>query len=250
MTIALDRHNATSLYEQIAAKLRAEIDAGAFEPSGRLPSEAELTKRFDVSRVTVRLALDVLVHDGAVERRQGKGTYVAGRRLRHELNTLLSFHEALAAQGVDARIETLSCERGTLPPKLALGGSRRREGLVLRRLHLAGTEPVALATSYLPLSLQAVDWRGSAPRPVYAVLESELGITVQRADLTIRASAADATVAALLRLPEGAPLLEMVRDSFDQDGHCTDHAIFQIRPERYEFSLSSMSRVRLGDRAT
>jgi GntR family transcriptional regulator len=247
MTIALDRRNATSLYEQLAARLRADIDAGAFDPSGKLPSESELVDRCGVSRVTVRLALDLLVHEGAVERQQGKGTYVSGRRLRHPLNTLLSFHEALLAQGLDARMSTLSCRREPVPASLRRPfGPDVGDCLVLRRLHAAGEEPVALATSYLPIELEAVDWYAIPARPVYAVLEATLGTTVQRAELAIRAGAADAAVAAVLGLSAGSPLLELARDSFDAEGRFIDHALFQIRPERYEFSLSSTSRVRLG----
>jgi GntR family transcriptional regulator len=247
MNTVLDRNNATPLYEQLAAQLRAEIEAGQFDPSGKLPSESELVNSCGVSRVTVRLALDLLAREGAVERQQGKGTYVSGRRLRHPLNALLSFHEALLAQGVEARISTVSCRREPVPQALhGLFGADSEACLVLRRLHSAGAEPVALATSYLPIALETVDWDATPPRPVYAVLEATLGITVQRADLSIRASAADAAVANVLGLATGSPLLEMERDSFDDEGRWRDHSLFQIRPERYEFSVSSASRMRLG----
>ena len=247
MNAALDRNNASPLYEQLAARLRAEIQAGQFDPSGKLPSESELVNSCAVSRVTVRLALDLLAQEGAVERQQGKGTYVSGRRLRHPLNTLLSFHEALLAQGVQACMSTLSCQRAPVPQALhGLFGAASEACLVLRRLHSVGTEPVALATSYLPISLETVDWYAAPQRPVYAVLEAALGITVQRADLSIRASASDAAVAEVLALTTGSPLLEMVRDSFDDEGRWRDHSLFQIRPERYEFSVSSASRMRLG----
>lgn len=247
MNAVLDRNNATPLYEQLAAQLRAEIEAGRFDPSGKLPSESELVNSSGVSRVTVRLALDLLAREGAVERQQGKGTYVSGRRLRHPLNALLSFHEALLAQGVDAHMSTVSCRREPVPQALqGLFGADSETCLVLRRLHCVGTEPVALATSYLPLALETVDWDATPQRPVYAVLEATLGIAVQRADLSIRASAADAAVAKVLGLATGSPLLEMARDSFDDEGRWRDHSLFQIRPERYEFSVSSASSMRLG----
>ena len=247
MNKVLDRHNATPMYEQLAAQLRADIDAGKSDPSGRLPSESELVDAYGVSRVTVRLALELLAREGTVERRQGKGTFVSGRRLRHPLNTLLSFHEALLAQGVEARIATVSCRRGPVPDLLrGLFGPDDDACLVLRRLHSVGAEPVALATSFLPIALEAVDWNAMPQRPVYALLEATLGITVHRADLTIRAGSADSMVAKELGLAEGSPLLEMARDSFDGEGRWRDHSLFQIRPERYEFSVSSASRMRLG----
>lgn len=81
--MTLVRDDATSLYEQIATTLRDEIEQGVYEPTGKLPSEAQLSERFQVSRVTVRLALDRLADARIVERKQGKGTFAAKQRLRH-----------------------------------------------------------------------------------------------------------------------------------------------------------------------
>src|SRR5271166_1465546 len=113
------RDNSTSLYRQIAGRLRQEILGGAFEPSGRLPSEAAIGDRFCVSRVTVRLALDILTQDGLIERRQGKGAFVAGRGVRHELDRLQSFHESLRAQGLAATMKLVSVETRRPSPDVA-----------------------------------------------------------------------------------------------------------------------------------
>ena len=64
--MTLVREDATSLYAQIAATLRDEMDRGVYEPTGRLPSENELGERFSVSRVTVRLAVGCLADEGLV----------------------------------------------------------------------------------------------------------------------------------------------------------------------------------------
>ncbi len=69
---------------------------------------------------------------------------------------------------------------------------------------------------------------------------------MQRAELAIRASAAGAATAEVLELSVGAPLLELARDSFKAEDCFSGHALVLIRPERYEFSLSSTSRVKLG----
>ena len=243
----LERQNASSLQEQIAAHLLREIDDGAYEPSGRLPSEADLVTRFGVSRVTVRLALGRLEGDGTIERRQGKGSYARGKRIRHELDTLLSFHEALKAQGLAPTLRTLSHERVPVPDALAGAfGARTRRCLQVRRLHLVAGEPVALATSLLPAALHDIDWDAAAATPLYAILDARLGLKVVRAEISIRAESLAAGAAALLGLPNGAPALAMRRASFTAESALCDHTVFLIRPESYEFCLNSASSARLG----
>lgn len=249
--MGLDRQNASSLQEQIAQSLRREIDDGAYEPTGKLPSEAELMARFGVSRVTVRLALARLDDAGVIERRQGKGSYAAGKRIRHELDTLLSFHESLKAQGLDSTMRTLSHELQPLPADLkGVFGARARQCLVVRRLHEVGAEPVALATSVLPAALADIAWDDTATTPLYAILDAHLGLKAARAEISIRAEALDAPAAALLGLAPGAPALAMRRASFAADGRLCDRTIFLIRPERYEFCLNSATSARLGSLKT
>lgn len=76
----LDTNNAVPLYEQLRMALRERLENGVIAPGERLPSEAELCQKYGVSRITVRRAVDELVEEGVLERRQGKGTFVAQKR--------------------------------------------------------------------------------------------------------------------------------------------------------------------------
>jgi GntR family transcriptional regulator len=238
--MTLDRDNATALYAQIAELLKQEIAAGAYEPSGRLPSEQELVQRFGVSRVTVRLALGALEEQRLVERKQGKGTYARGKRIRHGLDTLVSFHQTLKNMGLAARIRFIRQQREALPPALRSNWSEdSNECLAVTRLHLVDGEPIALGSSQLPLALEGCDWQARDLPPIYLLIESRLQLTIARADIAVRAAAADALTAEHLQIPLHAPVLVMERHSFASDGRCCDHTWFHIRPERYEFVLST-----------
>ncbi|SMC29611.1 GntR family transcriptional regulator [Andreprevotia lacus DSM 23236] len=244
----LSRHNVTSLYQQIASTLQAEINAGRFEPSGKLPSEAELVVRFAVSRVTVRQALARLTDDGVVERKQGKGTYASGKRIRHGLDTLSGFFDALVAQGITPQMRLLDKKRVPVPPALQglFGGAT--ECLQLTRLHLVDGEPVALACSHLPAAVDALSWEYAEQHATYTLLANSLGQPVDQADLAIRAQAAEREQARLLGVKTNSPLLVMARVSHLADGSVCDHTVFYIRPERYEFVVSSASGARLSNR--
>jgi GntR family transcriptional regulator len=236
----LIRENIASLYEQIASLLREEIQQGRFEPTGKLPSEAALCLRFGVSRVTVRLALARLEQEGTVARKQGKGTYAAGKQLRHGLDQLRSFHESLLQQGLQAKMRLLSREIVDAPGgALSVMGDEEGRCLRLLRLHLSDGVPLAVGRSYLPLLMDAVDRERMERTPSYAILQELTGQAVARADLVIKVGQADAELAPALEVAEGAPLLVMERSSYFADGACCDRSQFYIRPERYEFVIKT-----------
>lgn len=235
----LARENATSLYAQIANRLLEEIEAGHYEPSGRLPSEAQLGERFEVSRVTVRLALDKLVAEGHIVRRQGKGSYAAGKQVRHGLDSLRSFHESLRLQGLDASMRLLDKQRVATPATLRERFGGAPQLCQLRRLHLVDAQPVALGISYLPDALNTASWDEVAQQPAYSLLDTLLGQAPVRADMAISAQAADAALAEVLQTQPGDALLVLTRSSYFESGACCDQSSFYIRPERYAFVLSS-----------
>jgi GntR family transcriptional regulator len=236
---ALDRTNVTSLYQQIATRLREEAMNGAYGASGRLPSEAQLCARFGVSRVTVRQALDRLEDEGTVERKQGKGTYVAGKRVRHGLDALRSFHDSLVLQGLEPEMRVLSLEHVDVPAHLRARFAGAEGGCVLlRRLHVVDGRPIALGASYLPRAIADLAPDVVACQPNYALLAAIEGNGVAHADIAIRAEAADRDVARILKIRTGSPLLVMTRTSSFPNGDCCDFSTFQICPERYEFFAS------------
>lgn len=230
----MEREAPTPLYAQIAAVLREEIQASAFEPSGRLPSEKELRTRFDVSRVTVRLALADLEQGGLIDRRKGKGTFTRGKQVRHALDLLRSFHESLKSQGFDATMRFIETEDRVV--------NERHEELSVRvtRLHLADGKPIALGTSFLPDALLGQDWDALGTLPLYAIIEQFLGATLASAEFSVGMGQADARASQILGIGEGYPILLLERSSFAVDGRLLDITTFQIRPERYHFTVTSI----------
>ena len=240
MSTPILRDSTTSLYEQIAHQLLEEIQRGAYEPSGKLPSEAELGQRFAVSRVTIRLAVGKLSDEGVVERKQGKGTFVAAKQVRHGLDALRSFHEALLLQGLKPSMRVLDHHLQPVPEALCALFAEADQCLLLERLHFVDDEPIALGRSHLPVELADVVWSAVENRPIYSILESITGSPVSRADMAIRAQEADKHLANTLNVKRGAALLVMERTSYFADGRCCDRTTFFIRPERYAFVLSGV----------
>ncbi|MBB6219412.1 GntR family transcriptional regulator [Rhizobium leguminosarum] len=235
--MSLIRNNPVAMYLQIADRLRREIAEGTFEPSGRLPSESQIMARFDVSRVTVRLALDQLDKDGLIERRKGKGTFVAGKQVRHQIDTLRSFHESLKVQGFDATMRIIELTAIETPPALvSLFGAKCA---LLERLHMVDDEPIALGRSLLPVLMSELDLETAEQRPTYALLKDKAGADIGSAEIAIGARAAPPRISSLVGAAANAVLLVLERTSYFDHGACAEWSEFFIRPERYKFVLGN-----------
>jgi GntR family transcriptional regulator len=238
--MTLVRDDVTSLYEQIATTLQGEIERGAYEPSGKLPSEAELSERFEVSRVTVRLALGRLTDAQVVERKQGKGTFATQRRLQHRLDVLRGFYESMAAQGVRARMELLRMEECEVPPGLKdTFAPDVLHCLYLERLHVVDDVPVAVAQTCMLPEASELARAEAAALPSYELLERLPGWRIVDAQMTITAVAAAEDIALRLDVPANAPLLVLRRTSRLADGRTCESTVFHIRPERFDLVARS-----------
>src|SRR5579863_5096919 len=97
MSIAgpLDRDLPVPLYHQLQAVLKAEIESGKWRPGDQLPTESQLTGLYQVSKITVRQALEELAELGYIRREHGRGTFVERRKFDEGPRELTSFTEEM-----------------------------------------------------------------------------------------------------------------------------------------------------------
>ena len=201
-------------HEQISAWLRDEIDAESFAPDERLPSESDLCRRFDVSRVTVRRALQTLEADGLVYRRQGLGTFVRDQRVHQGLLRLTDFAQDMERAGLKPSSQALWAGEEPCPEGVAPWMDQEPGSPVFRvdRLRLGNGDPVALDRTWLPLPYgRLLEDHDLAGDTLYGILEEEYGIPILSGRYRISAAVADAEVAGRLGVAEGAPLLFVER---------------------------------------
>ena len=194
-------------YRQIADELRAQLVAGRYPPGGLLPSEAHLGSSFDVSRVTVRRALEMLRDEGLLDVRQGFGWFVAQEPLRQSLASLATIESQLARSGIrpERRILEFELTRATPEVRRVLEVDRV---LRVKRLNLADGQPFALVTVWCPEALaQRWSLADVERSPFYELLDGPL----ERAVQTIGAEAASTETATLLEIPVGSPVLRCHR---------------------------------------
>ena len=227
------------LYVQIADELREQI--GSLGSGARIPSEPQIAKDWRVSRFTVAKAVEQLVDEGLITRRQGSGTFVAEAPLRRAPGYLLSFTEAVEAAGHEATHRLLAFE----PAEWESGLPYPQDEALLRldRLRMVDGKAVALHRS--TLSRKLVDRLGLteeiALRPTFSLYRffEERGHSVHSASERLIACAADVEDRRLLDLNEGAVVVAVTRHSFAADGAALDavSAIYDARRYSYESRL-------------
>jgi GntR family transcriptional regulator len=218
-------------YRRIADELRARIASGELGPGAVLPSEADLAAAHDVSRVTVRKALEQLRDDGLVDSRQGFGWFVAGATVRQPLTELGTIEHQLEELGRASERHVLEFGFLKAPPRVReiLGVTT-----VLRvtRCNLADGQPFALVTVWCPEALGADLSRADVERSTfYELLHVDWGGATQ----TIGASLATDEDAEHLGIPAGSPLLVCERTTKDVSGAAILHSEHRFPAHRTEF---------------
>ena len=206
------------LYQQIKGLITSALETGEWKPGELIPSEFELAARFRVSQGTVRKAIDEMAAENLLVRRQGRGTFVA---THIEGRTQFRFLRLTPVDGPPrypgSRI--LECRRARAPAETArlLDLKAGESTVLIRRLLSDDGVPFVLDEIWLPGTL----FKGlTAARltesrvPLYSLFESEFGTKMIRADEKLRAVAADAATAEVLKVARGTPLLAVDRVTY------------------------------------
>lgn len=209
------------LYQQIKGLILQSLQAGEWKPGEAIPSEMDLATRFRVSQGTVRKAIDELAAENLVVRRQGKGTFVATHAEQHVQYRFLKLVPDNGPQGSEGPAErtVIECRRQRATADVARTLSLRSGDAVVqvRRVLGFGGVPTILEDLWLPgnafrgmTAEQMAGYHG----PTYAMFEVEFGVRMVRAEEKIRAVGADTATAALLKVPQGGPLLSVERIAY------------------------------------
>lgn len=226
---ALQRDVHVPLYIQIRNRVVDDIEAGRLRPGSQLPSEPEMVAEFRVGRPTVRQALALLRQEGWAVTRKGSGTFVGDQRPRVSLLDFDGLSRSLASRGFTLEDEVLSDERLTEPSLDILSVGEPGDWWQVTRLRFlaekSGRRPLCLETDAFDLALcpTAIDLFEES-RSAAAVLEHGYGHGVRSCDVATRAVAASTSVARLLDVKAGSPLLAMERVNRSSDG-ATIHVV-------------------------
>ena len=209
------------LYRELAERLRQELLA--YRPGDYLPGEIQLAQRFAVNRHTLRRALDELVLEGRVLRRQGKGTQVLEAPTIYPMGAANAYTESLSAQGhqVEARL---------------LEARQRPAGAAETTLRYLDGQPVSLIRHCYAVSRSELlaDYQGGSLRRYLA----DKGLPLTRTYSLIGARLPNREEAARLLMPRHAPLLTVLTLSRDRTGQPVELAQSISRADRFQYQVA------------
>lgn len=235
MTMSMEADTSRPKYELVADAI--DRRAGELNPHDALPSERELMQQLNVSRMTVRRAIEQLVRRGLVYQVHGSGTFVADPSVVTKTLHLTSFTEDMVQRGLTPTTRVLNVGTAPATPEVArrLGIQPEEEVFLLERLRLADGTPMALERVHLPPL--GMDWSTIDPATsLYAQMEAG-GWTVERAAQTIEAVNLERTQAHALDQAVGAAALRVTRVSYTDAGQPVEHAMTIYRGDRYGYDL-------------
>ena len=218
--MSMDENSPTPLYKQVEDAIIKLIDDGEYKPGTRIPTEKELCDRFNVSRVTIRMALEPLAEQGILQRRTGKGTFVAEKKLSRTLSTVMSFSDMCRMQGCKPGAKTLRLDL-TEPTEQDMERLHLPEDakhvLLLQRLRYADDMPVMIETTKFPeefLFLMDEDLDNASLYEILARHGIRMTSSHKKLDITL----AGYKESRYLKVPDRHPLLRIDSMAESEDG--------------------------------
>ncbi|HEY6515905.1 MAG TPA: GntR family transcriptional regulator [Steroidobacteraceae bacterium] len=229
----LDEASSLPLYLQLQRALRQAIESRVLGPDDALPPERDLATDFHISRITVRKAIDGLISEGMLVRRQGSGTFVSAR-VEKNFSKLTSFSEDMRARGRTPRSVWLKKSAGSVTPEeaLALRSSPGTPVYRFHRIRFADDSPMCLEyATVLASCLPSLDGVESS---LYEALQGA-GNRPARALQRLRAVLFTAEQAELLQAKEKDAGLLVERLGFLKDGRVVEFTQSYFRGDTYDF---------------
>jgi GntR family transcriptional regulator len=229
----LDENSALPLYQQLQRALRRAIEARLIAPDDALPPERDIAQDFQISRITVRKAIDGLVSEGLLMRRQGAGTFVCAR-VEKNFSKLTSFSEDMRARGRTPRTVWLRKSEGSVTPEEALT-LRSSPGTPVYRFHrIRYADDAPMAIEYATVLAACLPSLDAVESSLYEALE-RAGNRPVRALQRLRAVLFTAEQAKLLQIRERDAGLLVERVGFIKDGRAMEFTQSYYRGDIYDF---------------
>lgn len=210
--MTLSFSDASPRYLQLAHLLRQRIARGHWAVGDKLPSLESLAETFDMARVTVRQAVDMLVQEGLVSPQQGRGTFVTARPPEPDWLKVQTSLDELAQAYRDDKPEILNIDESTAhAPLLPSDGQSAERYVFMRRVHSKAGQPYCVINLYLDEKIFRQQPQRFRDETVIPILNTMTTGGVAHAHQVLTIGTADMEVASLLRVAVNTPVAEVRR---------------------------------------
>ena len=228
------------LYDQLVDLLSDKIQ-NEMHPGDALPSERDLAETYGLSRTTVRLAMSELEELGLVTRKHGKGTFVSSvSRDTTDLMGTYSFTDQMRSLGRVPHTEVIDFEVREASKFVAQNMDLRLGEAVfrMRRLRTADGVPMMLERTYMPVKVfDSLTQRMVESRSLYEIVEQDFRMKIKTAEEAFGARAARPDEARLLKIDEDAPVLHLVRTTYNSKNVVIEYTRSVARADMFEYKI-------------
>ncbi len=236
----LSKKTGFPLYKQVREYMLGKIESSEWPEGSMLPKEEDLCRTLQVSRITLRDAMKLLVLEGKLERIPGKGTFVSRRKLEQRMNRHFSFTRWATQNGIPhatriLRVETLKCT-GHIATHLQIA-----EGDMvthIERVRLGNGEPLMAEEIWVPTALcLELHLKDLANVPLHDILAKDYNIELVEAVESIEPGIANDHVRQLLHMHDPALVHSVEHTAYTLNCKVVYFAASQYRGDRVKFSF-------------
>ncbi len=227
------------VYIQIHNEIRKEIESGKWAVGERIPSERQLSQDFDVSRMTLRQAIQTLVDEGILQRQVGSGTYVASSKVQEKMSGTTSFTEITESQGKKPSSKTVSYHVAD-PSISEIEKLKLKNGdqvLRMERIRYADKQPICFEVATIPIGIVDSLNKKDITSSLYKALEDKAGLKLGNATQTVSAILASEKIANFLNVKRGSAVLRVRQVTTLDDERPFEYVRSQYAGDRFEFYL-------------
>lgn len=233
------RKGASPLYFQLENLLKEQIEEGEYLKGDVFPTEKQLQKTYDVSRVTVRQAVSNLVNAGYLECHRGIGTIVVFQKIDEKLKQVISFSEEMCQHGIV--METSYCHIAKVKASkviaLNLSTGEQDKCYKLVRVRCAKGVPIVYSITYLKDNIAFPLHDELYKKSLYQLLKEEYGVQIVKGQDTLEAIGANKEISGFLEVEEGSPVFKRTRKTFDQKNETIEYTVCFYPGDKYKYSV-------------
>jgi len=228
-------------HHRVYLVLRQEIEGWAYSDAEPMQGDLALAERFDVSRITIRKAMDRLAAEGMVERQRGRGTFARKRDGQHSPVTasLSGNIENLLALGLQTDVDLVEFTYAVAPPHICAAMDLSAGTVMQRAVRVRSLNglPFSHLTTWLPEEIGRSFGAEEMRQTALLRLIERAGHPIASARQSITAKLATPEVANLLEIEPGEALLAVRRIVYDEAGRAVEHINGLYRPDTYEHEM-------------
>ncbi|TCS81827.1 GntR family transcriptional regulator [Tepidibacillus fermentans] len=239
MMKVIDKESRIPLYYQLMEIIIDEIESGKLRENDQIPSERELCEKYDISRATVRQAIQELEKEGYLYKQHGKGTFVSPKEFKQDLLHFYSFTEEMKKLGKTPTSRVIKFEVIESDAKIAKKMNISIGDIVYKfiRLRLADQQPMMLETTYLPYQrFPNVKQSDLEQKALYDILTERFNVSFIKAEESFQSVNTRKHEAQLLEYEENRPSMMIERTTFDKIG-IIEYTVGIARGDRFKYRV-------------